>query len=460
VRILPVAFSSLDVTLPPVGSAPYACSMDQKNLPVDAQSAETLTKDGLRLTLVDTADEALFHAWLQADMRGFHGPMFDEKTLTEWAVGIADRRTTGVYDDSSADPTTPVGTVNSWATPLTVPGGDVSGWGVSSVTVAPTHRRRGIARALLESELRTASALKMPLVMITVSEATIYERFGFAPAAFGTDLEIATKRARWAGPTAPGRVQLVPLETMRAQAEAIVEAARLRTPGEIGTWSHLWDRTFRISATDSGAKNKVRAVRYDDERGTPQGFALYVMKESEQDYGSHTAEIITLISATDDAYNALWRFLLDLDLTSTLTAHLRSVDEPLLWQVADKRGVRARHFEHLWLRILDVPAALQARTYSAPLSLSIQVTDPYGFAAGKFSLSVDGAGRCFVTTDTTRDDADLTMSVNELGALYLGGVSAVTLVRAGRVQSNSRGAAAAFDQAFRSKVAPWLSVWF
>jgi predicted acetyltransferase len=434
--------------------------MDHNSQPIDAQSAQTLANDGLRLTLVDTADAPLFEAWLQADARGFHGSTFDEKTAKEWMAGIADRRTTGVYDDSSAEPETPVATVNSWATPLTVPGGDISGWGISSVTVAPTHRRRGVARALLESELRTASALNMPLAMITVSEATIYERFGFAPAAFGTDLEIATKRARWVGPTAPGRVQLVALEAMRSQAEAIVEAARLRTPGEIGTWSHLWDRTFRLSSIDPSAKSKVRAVRYDDERGTPQGFALYVMKENEQDYGSHTAEIITLISATDDAYNALWRYLLDLDLTSTLTAHLRSVDEPLLWQVADKRGIRARHFEHLWLRILDVPAALQGRTYSAPLSLSIQVTDPYGFAAGKFSLSVDGSGRGFVTRDTTRDAADLAMSVNELGALYLGGVSAVTLVRAGRVQSNSRGAAAAFDQAFRSKVAPWLSVWF
>jgi predicted acetyltransferase len=434
--------------------------MNYATHPIDPQSAQTLANDGLRLALLDTSDEVLFEKWLQADARGFHGQRFTDESAKQWMAGTAERRTTGVWDDSAADPQTPVATVNSWPTPLTVPGGDVPGWGISSVTVAPTHRRRGIARALLEAELRTAKSLGLPLAMITVSEATIYERFGFAPAAFGSDLEIATKRARWTGPIAPGRVHLVPLEQLRAEAETIVEAARLRTPGEIGTWSHLWDRTFRLSSLDPSAKDKVRAVRYDDERGTPQGFALYQMKENEQDYSAHTAEVITLISATDDAYNALWRYLLDLDLTATISAHLRSVDEPLLWQVADKRAVRARHFEHLWLRILDVPAALQARTYAAPLTMSIQVTDPYGFAAGKFALTVDGAGTAFVTTDTTRDPADLVMSVNDLGALYLGGVSAVTLVRSGRVTSNSRGAAASFDLAFRSKVAPWLSVWF
>jgi predicted acetyltransferase len=434
--------------------------MDHKTQPIDALSADALAAGGLRLDLLDTTDDVLFEKWLQADTRGFHGPRFGEQTAKEWMAGTADRRTTGVWDDSGADPLTPIATVNSWPTPLTVPGGDVQGWGISSVTVAPTHRRRGIARALLEAELRTAKALGIPLAMITVSEATIYERYGFAPAAFGADLEIATKRARWVGPSAPGRVQLVPLDTMRSQVEAIVEAARLRTPGEIGTWSHLWDRTLRLSSTDPGAKDKVRAVRYDDERGTPQGFAIYQMKENEKDYSAHTAEVITLISATDDAYNALWRYVLDLDLTATVSAHLRSVDEPLFWQVADKRAIQATVHEHLWLRILDVPAALRARTYGAPLSLSIAVTDPYGFAAGKFALTIDGAGTAYVTTDTTRDAADLVMSVNDLGSLYLGGVSAVTLVRAGRVVSNSRGAAAAFDLAFRSKVAPWLSVWF
>jgi GNAT superfamily N-acetyltransferase len=151
--------------------------MSPKNnatLPIDAESADRLAAKGLRLDLVDTADAAAFTAWLQAENRGFHMPRVAEKAIDEQFRLTGYRRTTGVWDATAADAATPVATVACWPTPLTVPGErSIPSWAISAVTVAPTHRRRGIARALLGAELRTAHRAGLPMAMLTVSEATI-----------------------------------------------------------------------------------------------------------------------------------------------------------------------------------------------------------------------------------------------------------------------------------------------
>ena len=431
---------------------------NHKTLPIDAQSAASLDQNGLRLTLVDTDDKVAFERWAQADNRGFNGEWMNEKDAEGLMLGMGERRTTAVFDDSGADPGMPIGTVNSWPVAITVPGGNVvDTWGISSVTVAPTHRRKGIARALLEAELRTASALGLPFAALTVSEATIYSRFGFAPAVMAAELSIETHRARWIGPAASGRVQFVPRAQLREQATALIESARIQTPGEIRAWPRLWDNRFGLTSMSEGDGKKIRAIRYDDADGEAQGFAVYTLKEDESDYSRHTVTVGYLLALTPDAYAGLWQHLLDLDLVSTLKAPLRSVDEPLYWQIADQRAITSTVHDHLWLRILDVPASLSARTYSAPLDTVLEVTDTLGFAAGRYRLLIEGGT---ATIAETVDAAALTLSVNELSALYLGGVSANTLARAGRIVEHSAGAAAALDGAFRGPVAPWLSVWF
>jgi len=423
-------------------------------LPIDPKSAAQLAEKGLRFDLVDTTDVAVFRPWLDADSRGFHATPFSDDTAAQFMAGVADRRTSGVWDDSGADPATPIATVNAWSTPLTVPGErQLDAWAISAVTVASTHRRRGIARELLESELRSAADRNLAVAMLTVSESTIYGRFGFSPAALSADYEIDTRKARFTGVVPDGRVQFVPLTQVREQAPAIIEANRLRTPGDITTWSHLWDRTFGLSTDDKDLAKRIRAIRYDDADGTPQGFALYTLKEHERDFSKHTAVVHSLVTATDDAYAGLFSFLLELDLTTKLVLPLRSVDEPIRWQVADFRAVRATDVrDHLWVRILDVPRALAARDYFASLDLVIEVTDDLGFAAGRFALGD--------TVEPTTREADVTLSVNELGSLYLGGVSALTLERAGRITGHTEGAVERLDAAFRSPVTPCLSVWF
>ena len=433
--------------------------------PIDPRSRDRLAAEGLRLDLVDPGDRAAFDLWLRAEARGFHAPRPSEESLGEQFAGYSDRRTSGVWDATAAEPDSPVATVSSWPAELTVPGQrSVTAWAISAVTVAPTHRRLGIARAMLEAELRTAHQLRVPVAMLTVSEATIYGRFGFAPAAMTTDWRIDTARARWTGQEASGRVQFVSLEHLRDEGLAIVERVRLQTPGQMEFGGQLWVRLFGLVGDDRDAAKHLRAVRFDDAAGVAQGFAVYRITGSPADFAAHSLDVKFLVAATDDAYAGLWRFLLEQDLVSEVTASLRPVDEAVLWQVSDFRAVRvAQQRDHLWTRILDVSSALEARHYSRPGRTVLEVSDPLGFAATRVLLDVAVDGSATVAPfdgDIPDDAAAAALSVNALSALYLGGVSAVSLTRAGRITELREDSAVAVDRTFRSPVEPWLSIWF
>jgi predicted acetyltransferase len=440
-------------------------STDFRTAPIDATSAERLEAAGLRYGLVDTEDREAFAAWLQADMRGFHSGRPNHEELERQIAGLAYRRTTGVFDDRLTEPLTPVGTVNSWIGEVTVPGNrTIPAWAISSVTVAPTHRRKGIARNLLEGELRTASALDVPLAMLTVSESSIYGRFGFATAAMVAEWRIDTKRAKWTGPTPGGRLQFVSLEQFRELVPGLFDRVRVTVPGEVPLWDLCWDQISGLASEDKAAAAKLRAVRYDDEKGKLQGLALYAVKEDpDGDFTKHVVEVHHLTTATPDAYAALWRYLLELDLVSEVRASLRSVDEPVRWMVSDMRAISIRPEDHQYLRILDVKKSLEARSYAASAVIALVVTDELGFAQGRILLEIDGKGVGEVRpmqSVAPRGSAALALTVNELSAIYLGGVPVATLVAAGRIKELRSGSAAVVDGAFRSARTPSLSHWY
>lgn len=428
---------------------------DYLDLPIDVRSADRLAARGLRFALVDADDKPVFAAWSQAVSRGFHGEVMTEEKVEQLRTTSTGKRISGVWDDTGADPSTPVATVDSWVAEVTVPGGvAVRAWAVSAVTVAPTHRRRGIASALLEAELHTAKAAGCAVAVLTVSESTIYGRFGFAPAAMVSELTIDTRRARWVGPEASGRVHFVTADQLVVDGLALVERVRLASPGEISYSGHLWERQLGLSVGDETAKS-LRFVRYDDADSVQQGFAIFRLSEDKADYTRHTLELATLVAVTDDAAAGLWRFLLEQDLVATISAGLRPVDDPIRWMVADYRAVSSRTLDHLWVRILDVAAALEGRRYARPGSVVLAIDDPLGLAGGVVTLTVDTDGRGVVER-TPDAQADVTLSVNDLGAVYLGGVAATTLARAGRLTGN----AALLDELFRSTATPVLSIWF
>ncbi|MDF2507878.1 MAG: hypothetical protein K0Q52_1737, partial [Microbacterium sp.] len=149
--------------------------IDARDVPADNTSTERLADAGLEYRVVDLADEASAAAFQRAVDRGFLGAEPSDDMLAQVTKTFAARRNIGVFEQSAPEAALPVATTNAWVTPLTLPGGgEIGMWAISVVTVAATHRRRGIARALLEGELRAAASAGVAVAGLTVSEATIY----------------------------------------------------------------------------------------------------------------------------------------------------------------------------------------------------------------------------------------------------------------------------------------------
>lgn len=436
--------------------------MDFTDAPIDQTAAANLAEQKLSYELLDAATDRERAAGFEAVVtRGFYGERSDESDVDFMLGATAYRRTTGVWDPA-ASAVDPVATVGTWTTPMTVPGGGtVPTWAISAVTVAPTHRRRGIARNLIQGELRTAHSCAVPVAALTASEGTIYGRFGFAPAARVAKITVDTTRATWAGPTATGHVRFVDRDELHDSGREIFERARLRNPGEVEVDDALWAEAIDYRPGKADKAKDLRAIRYADAAGTTQGFAAYRVKPNADD--KLTATVVHLAAATDDAYAGLWRFLLELDLVRFVEADLRSTDEPLLWQLSDVRAAKVAPYDHLWLRILDPVAALEARTYSRQASIVLDIVDPLEYAQGRFLLEIDAAGTASVSRlagDAPAGAAHATLGESDVALLYVGGASATALHRAGRIAAHTDGAIDVLDAAFHSPVAPRLSIWF
>lgn len=485
------------------GTQPYAGGVtdtseadpvpDFLHAPADPTSVTNLAAQGLRYAVVDTGDDAAFGAWLHADDRGFLQASRSDEQLRPSIAGIGYRRTIGVYDESASESVSesalerapgstavgapdraapsdlahwPIATVNSWPGQLTLPGSTAErprtlrSWAISSVTVAATHRRRGIARNLLEGELRTAASLGVPMAMLTVSESTIYGRFGFAAAAYASDWTVDTRRVRWSGPAASGRVEYLSVAQYREEVPVLHDRVRLADPGEIDVWPLRWDQLVEAQEPDSARARSLRAVRYLDESGVTRGLALFRLSGGDDDFTQHSVTVARLDAETAEADLALWRFLLELDLTIELKAHLRRPEEPMRWLLGDFRAAHVDVWEHQYLRVLDVPAAYQARGYAETGSIVFEVSDPLGFANGIWQLDA-GENPTVTQLERVPDAAPaLRMTANELAAVYLGGVSVATLVAAGRIVELRPGSASAADRLLRVDRAPWLSIWY
>lgn len=431
--------------------------IDARDIPADAVSAERLGRSGLDYRIVDMADEAMGDDFQRAVARGFLGGSPNAEALAAGRAPFVDRRNAGVYDPASPTPRFPVATTNSWVAPMTVPGGGaLDMWSISVVTVAATHRRRGIARALLEGELRAAADAGVPMAGLTVSEATIYGRYGFGSAVPALRLQVDVRRAGWAAAVPAGSIQYREGEQLADDLGLVHERARLLRPGQVPGWRTRWEGFAGLLPADA-ERDKVRGVRYLDEEGEVRGVLVYTLSEKDGSF-RYALHVRMLVAEGPEALAALWRFALQHDLVDELTADLRPTDDPLPWLVDDIRGVVQTVHDHGWLRILDVPAALTARRYSAPVDLVLRVEDALGFAAGQWRLRADDTGAAAVEPHTGAD-VDAILEVSALSALYAGGVRASVLHAAGRITADAP-AAEALDRAFASYPAPALDIWY
>lgn len=430
-------------------------SIDHRAVPADQTSRERLRTRGLDYRVVDQDDEARAIPFQRAVHRGFLGGEPTLESLTHDRKTLARRRTVGVFEDGASDDARPIGTVDAWVTPMTIPGGEIDMWAISGVTVAATHRRRGVARALLEGELRAAASAGVPLAGLTVSEATIYARYGFGAALPAVRYTVDTRRAGWGGHAPAGRLEYREREELVQDLADVHERDRATRSGRIPGWPERWEGFAGVSP-DVTDREKVRGVRYLDEEGDIRGVIVYSLEDTGGSF-RFSLRVRALFAETVDARAALWRFALQHDLVDEVTADLQTTDDPLPWLVADQRGVKQEIHDHGWLRILDLQQTLEARRYSAPLDLVLRIEDPLDFTDGTWRLRVDGAGAA--TVEPSDADPDATMGVSALSSIYAGAVRAETLRGAGKITTNAM-VAEQLDRAFIALPAPSLDIWY
>jgi predicted acetyltransferase len=351
-----------------------------------------------------------------------------------------------------------VGTARSFPTPLTVPGGrSVIAGAVTNVTVAPTFRRRGVLRAMMTAQLEDVASREEPVAILIASEAPIYGRYGYGTATLHAHYRLETATARFAArPAAADQVRTLDHDELRVVGPGIYERFRVSQPGAIGRDDRWWDFYTSILRRpgDDSADKRLHAACGDD------GWASYSIEDKwEHGVSATRLEVADLVAVTADAYAALWHHLLTLDLVATVEAGDRPPIEPLPQLLTDsRRAFQTEVADFLWVRLLDLPTALAARTYSNPDRLVIDVVDKFRpGSSGRFAVEGGPEGGACAATDK---EPDLVLTVGDLGAAYLGGTPLYPAAYIGRVDERTTGAVRRFDAMFLSTPIPWCNTWF
>ncbi|EMF56130.1 MULTISPECIES: GNAT family N-acetyltransferase [Streptomyces] len=398
-----------------------------------------------------------WNVWYDNLVRAFGGTPEPPEERELWQALTPYERSVGVWEGDQC-----VGTAGAFDFRLAVPGGSVvPAAGVTMVGVAATHRRRGVLTSMMRRQLDDIRSWGEPLAVLTASEPAIYGRFGYGLATRRLTADIDTARVRVSVPPGTDDVRLRyadPAEVLDA-CEAVYARQVPERPGMLARRPGWAQADLLDTERHRGGASPLQCVvaeRADGDGSAVVGYARFRIKS---DWGPSGAEGVVQLSAFQAldpaARAALWRFLFDIDLTSRVVAHRLPVDEPALHLVSDIRRCGLRMTDDLYLRLVDVGAALRLRTYQAPLDVVFEVEDSFcPWNEGRWRLTGDPKG---ATCERTADAADLSLSVRELGSAYLGGVSLSALAAAGLVRELREGALAEASVGFlASGPAPWL----
>ena len=372
----------------------------------------------------------------------------DEEGIRSFMRVLPLERVHAVFDGTRA-----VGGAGAIPFDFSVPGGSVACAGVSAVGVYPTYRRRGVLTAMMRAQLDAAHERGDPIAALWASDERIYGRYGYGLASLVGRIDLLRTDSAFAQAHEAGvKVRYVEATEIRALASPVWEHLRQDRPGVFARTDEWWES--RVAADPpswrpAGAGPKRFVVAEVD--GEVEGYAIYrhaPKTEGGEDVGRVNANEVLATSVRATA--ALWRYLFDIEWVQGTVAFLLPVDHPLFFLLARPRRLRFRVGDGLWVRLVDVRAALSARSYASDGSIVIDVTDDFcRWNRGRWKLE-DGAAK-----KTRVASAELACDVSALGSVYLGGFTFQQLVRGGRVQELEPGAAARADALFATERAPW-----
>ena len=347
-----------------------------------------------------------------------------------------------------------VGTSSAFTMQMTCPGGEIEVGFLTSVGVLPTHRRRGINTQLMRLQLDDAHDRGELVSVLYASEGGIYGRYGFGIGTIGLAIEIETARSAFVrGYASSGSMHLIDRPEAVKAILALNGSTRLDQPGMIQLDERRLDYVLGHEHGDDKERPSFFAVHEGDDG--VDGFVGYRVKQDwPLGYSRSLLTVRDLQATTASAYADLWRFVLDVDLIERVEAWSRPLDEPLLHLVQEPRRLHARMVDNLWVRLVEVEGALRARRYASDGRLVLQIRDAFcPWNEGRYELEVsEGVG---TVVGNPRATADLACTVNEVGAVYLGGTTFRQLRRAGRVEELTEGALVRADTMFGWDPAPW-----
>jgi predicted acetyltransferase len=394
--------------------------------------------------------------WDEFDLRlerAFGGPGEAPEEREMWRGLLPFERAVAAWADGGI-----VGTAGAFDFRMTVPGGtllDVPG--VTMVSVQPTHRRRGVLTAMMRRQLDEFHERGAALAVLTASEPPIYGRFGYGIGTRQAHGSIDTTRVTVAVPQGADavRMRLVTAAEGLAPCEAVYARVVPTRPGMLARQPGWEQLPLMDPPRDRDGRGELLCV-LAEVGGEVRGYARYSVKGGWTPRGvpDNTVKLRDVEALDPVTYAALWRYLTGIDLTARVAFRNRPADDPVQQMVSDIRRCDFGWRDGLHVRLVDVPAALEARGYAAPVDVVLDVEDAFcPWNTGRWRLSGDAKG---ASCERTADPADLALTAKELGTAYLGGHGLRALAGAGLVTELRPGALAEASAAFRSDLEPWL----
>ena len=378
---------------------------------------------------------------------------------TAFGVGVSDahaHRMESVLDHDRAfmafDGSTRIGAGGNFTFQLTVPGArQVPAAGLTMVGVLPTHRRKGTLTKMMGALLGDAKQRSEPLSILWASEGSIYGRFGFGMSTRQMLIYAQADRMRFIEEPGPYSARMVTLEEAAEVFPLIYDKVQAKTPGMYAR-DETWWIEHRLKDIEPGGGGPPWYVVIELD-GRPEAYAMYRIHGDWDTVPTGKAKVAEALATGPAAEKALWKFIFGIDLVRDIECNFLPIDHPLQLMVTEQRRLRARFVDAVWTRIIDVPGALAGRGYLVDDEVLLEVEDPFlPENEGTWRLETKGGeGQASRSEDTP----DVKVSASDLGSLYLGGFSFSELLRAGRGEELTPGAARRIDALFASEVTPW-----
>jgi predicted acetyltransferase len=375
----------------------------------------------------------------------------DDQVWSDVRPTVEADRTFGAYDGEDI-----VGGGSIYSFDVTVPGGEaVPSAGITWVGIMPTHRRQGALRQLMSRMFDDARRRAEPLAVLWASEGSIYQRFGYGLSTLASSVDLERERAIFNSAAEPfGATHVISIDDAREAFTPIFESNRARIPGFYSRSQIWWDVEVLADFKWSRRGFDKRFFALHETDGHADAYAMYrVRHDWVNSVPGSELQVGEIMALDGDALREMWRFIFGIDLIKRYTTRSGPIDEPLLLMVAEPRRVNLRLRDGMWLRILDVPEALQRRGYSADGTIVLDIADNFlPDVGGRFRVTTSG-GRGQV--ERTDDAPDLEVDASDLAAVYLGGFTFEGLARAGRTNEIAPGARARADAMFYSAAPAW-----